>query len=75
MTDPTAAEALSQEEWCKRFVIRMLDLAAPRDHFDGGELILDYANATAPTYWETDWQREMGPEECAEADVSYWGEE
>lgn len=66
---------LSQEDWCKRFVKHMLDLSAPRDHFDDGELILDYATATAPTYWETDWQREEGLEACAEADVSYWGEE
>lgn len=26
-------------------------------------------------YFETDWQRELGPEECADADMSYWGEE
>ena len=38
--------------------------------FDDGES----ADDTAPTYWETDWQRKLGPEECADADMSYWGE-
>lgn len=67
-------EAGARAEWCKRFVQHMIDRAG-RDHFDDGELILDYAERTAPTYWETDWQRGMGPEECADADMSYWGEE
>jgi hypothetical protein len=43
-------------------------------HFDDGESIADYADEIAPSYWETPWQREMGPEECADADISYWGE-
>lgn len=67
-------EELSKEEWCKRFVTRMIDRAG-FDHFDDGELVLDYAWATAPTYWDEEDQREDGPEACADADMSYWGEE
>lgn len=33
----------------------------------------DY-KATAPTYWDDLHQRAEGPEECAAADMSYWGE-
>lgn len=65
----------ARDEWCRRFVTHMIERAAPRDHFDDGELILDYAEATAPTYWDEPWQRDMGPEESADADISYWGEE
>jgi len=64
----------TKDEWCKRFVTRMIDRAG-RDHFDDGELILDYAEATAPTYWEDDLGQDHTPEECADADMSYWGEE
>jgi hypothetical protein len=53
----------------------MLDNCGGFDHFDDGTLILDYAEETAPTYYETDWERDMGPEDCAAADISYWGEE
>lgn len=67
------SEELTREQFCKRFVTRMIDTAGA-DHFDDGELILDYAYEVAPTYFETKWQRDMGPEECADADMSYWGE-
>lgn len=70
----TDTVAVTQEEWCRRFVTHMLERAAPCDRFDDGELILDYAEATALTYWETPWQRDMGPEKCADSDISYWGE-
>lgn len=63
---------MSKEEFCARFKARMLDRAGT--HFDDGESIADYAEEIAPTYYETDWQRRMGPEECADADISYWGE-
>ena len=65
---------ITKDEFCRRFVKHMIDRAG-FDHFDDGDLVLDYAEAAAPTYWETGWQREMGPEECADADMSYWGEE
>jgi len=68
------SDELTKEEWCARFVKHMVDVT-PFDRFDDGELILDYAEYTAPTYWETDWQRAMDPEEAADADISYWGDE
>jgi hypothetical protein len=66
-------DELTQEAWCKRFVTRMVDRAG--DYFDDGESILDYARETAPTYWEEESQRADGPEACADADMSYWGED
>lgn len=33
-----------------------------------------YAAEIAESYYETEWQREEGPEACAQADISYWGE-
>lgn len=73
MTTPNAHPAeMTQEEFCARFKAHMLMRAGPS--FDDGESIADYADETAPTYWEQDWQRKEGPEACAEADMSYWGE-
>lgn len=67
-------EELSKEEWCARFVKHMC-VTCPHGRFEDGESIANYAEHTAPTYFETDWQREEGPEACADADMSYWGEE
>jgi hypothetical protein len=64
--------AMTLEEFCARFKARMLATAGST--FDDGESIADYADEVAPTYFETDWQREDCPEACAEADMSYWGE-
>ncbi len=63
---------MSEDEFCRRFREHMLDIAGPV--FDDGSYVADYADEMAPTYFETDWQREEGPEACAEADISYWGE-
>jgi hypothetical protein len=63
---------LTKDQFCARFKARMLSVAGPT--FDDGESIGDYADDVGPTYFETDWQRALGPEECAEADMSYWGE-
>lgn len=66
-------EEIGREEFCARFKAHMLEHAGA-DRFEDGEMIADYADETAPTYWEQDWQREMGPEACADADMSYWGD-
>ena len=66
-------EAITKEEFCARFIKRMTILA-PFTAFDDGTLVKDYAKETAPTYWENEDQRADGPEECADADMSYWGE-
>ncbi|GLS46743.1 hypothetical protein [Methylobacterium brachythecii] len=41
--------------------------------FDDGLSAEAYAKETAPTYFDDPYQRADGPEECAEADISYWG--
>lgn len=66
------SEPITQEEFCARFKARMLDRAGPA--FDDGDSIADYADMTAPTYFEDEMQRADGPEDCADADMSYWGE-
>lgn len=63
---------ITEQEFCARFKARMLAVAG--ETFDDGESISEYADETAPTYYETDWQRAEGPEACADADMSYWGE-
>lgn len=65
------SDEISKEEFCRRFVTRMIDRAGC-DHFEDGEMVLDYAEEAAPAYFETEWQRAMGPEECADTDMSYW---
>lgn len=70
-----ATSELTQDEFCARFKAHMLKRAG-RATFDDGESIADYADETAPTYWEDEgWLRNEGPEACADADMSYWGEE
>lgn len=67
------SEQLSKDEFCARFKAHMLKRAGPT--FDDGDSIAEYADETAPTYWEEEgWLRDQGPEECADADMSYWGE-
>ncbi len=65
---------LTEEEFCARFKARMLDRAGPT--FDDGESIADYADETGPLYFES-YPGPMcdTPEECADADMSYWGED
>ena len=65
---------MSEAEFCARFKARMLAAVGPPYLFDDGESIADYADDIAPTYYATAWQRELGPEECADADMSYWGD-
>lgn len=64
------AAAMSKEEFCARFKARMLFIAGER--FDDGGSVAEYADNTAPTYFDNPDQRSDGPEYCAETDVSYW---
>ncbi|MPR09862.1 hypothetical protein [Microvirga tunisiensis] len=66
-------EAMTQEEFCARFKAHMLNVAGSTTFEDGGS-IADYADITAPTYWDDPVLRKEGPEMSAEADISYWGE-
>lgn len=65
---------MTEDEFCQRFKARMLHRVYPRTHFDDGESIADYADDTAPTYWEQEHDRKEGPEACADTDISYWGD-
>ncbi|KMS64088.1 hypothetical protein V475_20165 [Sphingobium baderi LL03] len=65
---------MTKDEFCARFKARMIARAG--ETFDDGESIADYADDTAPSYWEENgWLRDQGPEDCADADMSYWGED
>jgi hypothetical protein len=74
MTQTDATAPLSKEEFCARFVARVIQRAGEK--FDDGSSIREYAEETAPSYWE-DYHSDdpdETPEECADADMSYWGE-
>ncbi len=74
----TAADTITKDEFYARFKAEMLRVAQIRfgsDKFEDGEPIADYADMTAVTYWDDPDCRVLGPEECALADMSYWGEE
>lgn len=64
---------MERAEFIKRFKVEMMRIV-PSPNFDDGSSIPEYADEIAPTYWDEPWQRQLGPEECARADVSYWGE-
>ena len=66
MSDP-----ITRDEFIARFKARMLGYATK---FDDGSSVAEYADEIARTYWADPDQRAEGPEECADADVSYWGE-
>lgn len=65
---------MNKEEFCRRFVDCMCRNAGV-ETFQDGVTVREYAEMTAPTYWDDPRQRAEGPEECAGADMSYWGEE
>lgn len=67
-------DKMEQAEFCARFKAHMLKRAGPV--FDDGESIAEYADETGPTYFES-YPSPLceTPEECADADMSYWGED
>jgi hypothetical protein len=67
-------DVLTNEQFCARFKAEMLRRASPHNTFEDCQSIADYADKVAPTYWDEAMWREEGPEECAAADMSYWGE-
>ncbi|MGP3726101.1 hypothetical protein [Cereibacter sphaeroides] len=68
-----SAGDMTKEQFIEAFVARCVSVAGPT--FDDGSSIADYAREVAPSYWADDHQREDGPEACADADMSYWGED
>jgi len=69
----TTNTLLSKEDFCARFKAHMIKLAG--ETFDDGSSIPEYADEIAPTYWAEQHRSGESPEECASADVSYWGED
>lgn len=70
---------ISKEEFCARFKARMI-AEAPFERFknpDGtdSDTVAGYADWISKEYWFNADQRAEGPEECADADMSYWGED
>lgn len=74
----TSITILPKDEFCARFKAYMIKHAGFEkfdDDDDGpGPTVAEYADDTAPTYWEEQHRNGESPEECAEADISYWGE-
>lgn len=62
-----AQRNIEREEFLARFKARLRDLLG--DSYD-----FKYVENIAPTYWDDADQRAEGPEDCAEAEASEWGE-
>lgn len=60
--------AITREEFLDRFKRRLRDILG--EHYD-----TRYVGGIAPTYWLEPDQRAEGPEVCAEAEASEWGDE
>lgn len=87
MTNPSTqtqgADELTKEEFIARFKAELIRIVGPtyvqsecNDSFstETFESTADYADETAPTYWDEPDHRADGPEECACIDFSYWGD-
>jgi hypothetical protein len=75
-TDELPAEAMIDPtlgEFCARFKARMITRAG--ETFEDGDSVAEYADMVAPSYFDDPMMRDEGPEECADADISYWGDE
>jgi hypothetical protein len=67
-------EDLTEAEFVARFTAHCLRTCG-FTHFDDGTSVADHCADVAPSYWADPFQRETGPEECADADMDFWGEE
>lgn len=66
--------SIGKEEFVQRFTARCLALCGFTE-FNDGTLVVNYCRDVAPSYYQDPLYREDGPEECADSDMSYWGEE
>lgn len=67
-------QELTEASFVERFTLHCLKQCG-FTHFDDGTSVAEYCEEVAPSYYAHPFQRETGPEECAESDMSYWGEE
>jgi hypothetical protein len=65
---------LDRQEFCERFVERMVRQAASVT-WRSGRTVREYAEKVAPTYWVDAHPDGVSPELCADEDISYWDEE
>ena len=65
---------IDRSEFIRRFVEYMVNNAGFERFEPDGMPVRQYAETVAATYWGEPDQRAEGPEECAAADMSYWGE-
>lgn len=63
-------DEITKEEFIERFVAELVRLGG--EVFNDGSSIAEYGREVAPSYWDEDYQREEGPEACAEADRDCW---
>ena len=61
-------DQITRDDFLSRFKARLRDLLGESYDFK-------YVDHIAPTYWDDPGQRAEGPEECAEAEASEWGQE
>ena len=64
---------LSKQEFCQRFVDRMVRTSPALG--PGGRPILAYAEAVAPVYWAEAHPYGISPEDCADDDMAFWQKE
>ncbi|RWR30509.1 hypothetical protein D2T29_12625 [Sinirhodobacter populi] len=64
---------ITKDEFIERFVAHMVKSVGPC--FTDGSSIEDYAREVAPSYYEEQHRDDPDetPEDCADADMSYWG--
>lgn len=60
-------DEITKEEFCRRFVERMIQNVGPE--------VEGYAKSIAVTYFDDADQRDCGPEECADEEVSCWDDD
>ena len=64
---------MTRNEFVQRFVDHCVQ-SCGFTNFDDGESVADYALSVAGSYWDDEDRRADGPEDCADEDISYWGE-
>lgn len=67
------SEPIDKASFVAKFKARMVAMMGEK--FDDGGSIAEYADEIAPSYYDDPDQRRDGPEECAAADISYWGDQ
>lgn len=65
---------MTELEFTKRFAAYCLKTCG-FTHFEGGKSVEEYCGNVAKSYYDDPDYRDVGPEACAEYDMSDWGAE